>query len=57
MIAWVIFFVSVAALLAIGVERLMRRFGVTPADPEAARGGIEVLAERLREWAEHRRRR
>lgn len=56
MLAWVIFFVCVAAILAVGIERLMRRFGVVPADPESARGGIEVLAERLKEWAEQRRR-
>ncbi|HMM40274.1 MAG TPA: hypothetical protein PKA95_00055 [Thermomicrobiales bacterium] len=57
MLAWVIFFVCVAALLAVGIDRLMRRFGITPADPESARGGIEVLAERLKDWADQRRRR
>ncbi len=57
MLAWMIFFVCVAALLAAGVDRLMRRFGITPADPESARGGVDVLLERLKDWADQRRRR
>lgn len=56
MLAWVIFFVCVAALLAAAVDRLMRRFGIVPADPESARGGIDVLLERLQSWSERRRR-
>ena len=57
MIVWVIVFICAAALLAVGVDWLMRRFGVTPADPEAARGGMDVLAERIREWSTRRRNR
>lgn len=57
MLAWVILFVCIAALLAIGVDRLMRRFGIVPVDAESARGGLDVLLERLQNWADQRRRR
>jgi len=56
MLAWVIFVVCVAVLLSVVVDRIMRRFGVTPADPESARGGMHVLAERFKDWSEQRRR-
>ncbi|MCO5177894.1 MAG: hypothetical protein M9890_13135 [Thermomicrobiales bacterium] len=56
MLAWVIFFVCVAILLSVVIDRIMRHFGVTPADPDAARGGMHVLAERLKDWTEQRKR-
>jgi len=57
MLAWVILIICVAVLLSIGIDRLMRRFGIVPADPESARGGLEVLLERLQSWADQRRHR
>lgn len=33
-----------------GVDRLMRRMGVTPVDPGDQPGGIKDLADRIKTW-------
>jgi hypothetical protein len=51
---WLILVLCVGLLLSVGVERLMRRFGVRPADPDAARGGFQQLIAQLRDWSARR---
>jgi hypothetical protein len=56
MIVWIILVMATAVILTVGIEQLLRRIGVQPEDPEAARGGLEQLSRTLDAWADRRRR-
>ena len=46
--------VLVSVLLSTGFDRLMRRFGAGPADPDERSGGIVDVVWRLRQWSSKR---
>jgi hypothetical protein len=56
MIAWIIFVIAIAVLLTIGIERLLARLGIRPEDPDSAKGGLRVVAEKMEAWAKERKR-
>lgn len=53
---WIILILVVAALLILGVERLMCRLGIHPVHPEETRTGAAQLAGGVERWAERRTR-
>jgi hypothetical protein len=55
MFAWFVLTLCCAALLMLGVNRLLARLGVTKEQPDE-RGGLADIAARLERWAEERRR-
>ena len=58
MLLWAVLTLAVAALLIVGIERLLRRFGIQPQNPEDASGGAREVLRRIEEWQrEHERRR
>ena len=48
-------FLLAAGLIWLLVSYLMKRFDVTPADPDARAGGFQDVLDRLRSWLEQRR--
>jgi hypothetical protein len=46
---------AVAMVLSVGIERIIRRLGIHPADVDAAKGGSQQLAESIERWARQRR--
>jgi len=58
MLLWAVLTLAVALLLIVGIERLMRRLGVTPERPDDAASGFRDLLRRIEEWQrEHEQRR
>ncbi|MGA7669184.1 MAG: hypothetical protein WBW04_02105 [Nitrolancea sp.] len=58
MLLWAALIFSVALLLIVGVERLLRRLGITPERPEDASSGFRDVLHRIEEWQrEHERKR
>jgi hypothetical protein len=47
MLIWVLLVLLIAIVLMLGIEWLMRRFGVYPVDPQSRPGGIRDLLDRL----------
>ncbi len=56
MLVWVVLFVAIAALLFVGVERLLKRLGIERT--EESPGAIREFLNRIEEWQrDHERRR
>ena len=55
MIVWMLLFLLIALVLAIGIERLIARLGVE--NKESSPRGLALLAERLEQWSSERKRR
>lgn len=54
---WIAMLVAFGLLLMLGVERLLRRFGVRPDRPEDLTGGMRDVLERVEQWQrDHERR-
>jgi hypothetical protein len=52
----VILIIAVAVILMTGIDRLLARLNIRPADPDAARGGFRDLVDAFRRWRENRQR-
>lgn len=61
MIVWLGLIAAVALLLAVGIERIMRRLGIQPDRPDDATGGVRDILDRVEQWqrdyADRRKRR
>lgn len=55
MLPWVIAAVLGAVGLTVGIELLMIRLGIRPADPDARSGGFRDVAEKVNRWSAQRR--
>lgn len=54
MILWVLLVLAAAAILALGIERLIARLGVEKKEP--GESGLATLAGRLEQWSKSRMR-
>lgn len=47
MLIWICLVLLIAIVLTLGIEQLMHRIGIRPADPESRSRGIRELRDRL----------
>ena len=56
MLPWIIVVIVASAFgLMIGIELLMIRLGIRPADPDSRSKGIRDVAEKVHKWSAERR--
>ena len=52
---WGVMVIAAGFGLMVGIELLMIRLGIRPADPEQKAGGLRDIAERVNRWSSERR--
>lgn len=55
MLLWIILVIASSVALMLGIELLMARLGIRPAEPDQVSGGFRDVIEKGREWSEARR--
>jgi hypothetical protein len=55
MLFWIFMVIITGFGLMIGIELLLTRLGIRPADPDLKAGGVRDIARKLHRWSAERR--